>query len=216
VFQSFAREDAALRQSLQLLPPTLRSAQTSLAKADRLAVQLGPAAQALRPFARALGPSLAQTRPFLRQSTPIIENSVRPFARASRPVVAALRPAAQDLARLTPDLTRSFKVLNELFNELAYNPPGSEEGYLFWTSWANHIGSSIFESQDAHGPIRHGTFLVSCSTLTTLSALTAGNPALGTIIQLVNPVTKSEVCPNQAGQGSGTPPGATTRTKAGG
>lgn len=215
VFQSFAKEDAALRQSLQLLPPTLSTAQTSLAKADKLAVQLGPAAQALRPFARALGPSLAATRPALRETTPVIQNSIRPFVRASRPVVAALRPAARNLSKLTPDLTRAFKVVNELFNELAYNPPGSEEGYLFWTAWANHIGSSIFESQDAHGPIRHGTFLVSCSTLTTLNALTAGNPALGAVIQQVNPVTQSEVCPNQAGQGTGTPPSA-ARSKAGG
>ena len=61
---------------------------------------------------------------------------------------------------------------------------------------------------------------MSCSTLTTLKALTAGNPALGAVIQQVNPVTQSEVCPNQAGQGSGTPPGGTTGTarsvKAGG
>jgi phospholipid/cholesterol/gamma-HCH transport system substrate-binding protein len=195
VFRSFAHEDAALRESLQLLPPTLRTAQTSLTKAGALA--------------RALGPSLVATRPFLRQSTPIIKNSIRPFVRASRPVVTALRPAARDLAKLTPDLTRAFSVVNYLFNELAYNPPGSaEEGYLFWTAWANHAGSSVFESQDAHGPVRHGTFLVSCSTLTTLNALTQGNPALGTVIQLVNPVTNSEVCPGQAGQGSGTPPAA--------
>jgi phospholipid/cholesterol/gamma-HCH transport system substrate-binding protein len=212
VFSAFADEDSALRQSLQLLPSTLTTAQSSLAKAGALADELGPATEALRPFARALAPSLAETRPALRISTPIIKNQIRPFVVASIPVAKALRPAAKNLAQITPDLTRSFKVVNELFNELAYNPPGSEEGYLFWASWANHIGSSIFESQDAHGPVRHGTFLVSCSTLTTLSALTAGNPALGTVIQLVNPVTKSEVCPGQAGQGSGTPPG-TTRGK---
>ena len=214
VFSAFAQEDAALRQALQLLPPTLNTAQSSLTKADALAKELGPATEALRPFARALGPSLVATRPALRKSTPIIRDSIRPFVRASIPVVKVLRPAARDLARLTPDLTRSLKVVNELFNELTYNPPGSEEGYLFWASWANHAGASVFESQDAHGPVRHGTFLVSCSTLTTLKALTAGNPALGTVVQLVNPVTQSEVCPNQAGQGSGTPPGAAARTKA--
>jgi phospholipid/cholesterol/gamma-HCH transport system substrate-binding protein len=210
VFQAFAREDANLRETLRLLPPTLQTTRTSLTKAGNLARELGPAATALRPFARALGPSLRATRPFLRQSTPIIRDQIRPFVRASLPTVKVLRPAARNLAQLTPDLTRSFKVLNALFNTLAYNPPGNEEGYLFWTSWANHAGSSVFEAQDAHGPIRHGTFLVSCSTLTTLTALTQGNPALGTIIQLVNPVTKSEVCPGQAGAGSGTPPGGGT------
>ena len=210
VFHAFAAQDANLRQTLKLLPPTLSTARSALAKTDKLAVQLGPASQALVPFAHALGPALKETRPFLRQSTPIIQNQIRPFVRASRPVVAVLRPAAANLAKVTPDLTRAFSVINYLFNELAYNPPGSaDEGYSFWMAWANHAGSSIFESQDAHGPIRHGTFLVSCSTLTTLQALTAGNPALGTIIQLVNPVTKSEVCPSQAGAGSGNPPGGT-------
>ena len=26
-------------------------------------------------------------------------------------------------------------MLNSLVNELAYNPPGPEEGYLFWNAW---------------------------------------------------------------------------------
>ncbi len=77
----------------------------------------------------------------------------------------ALRPAAADLAKATPDLASTLKIVNYLLNELAYNPPGSEEGYLFWTAWANHAGNSVFETQDAHGPIRRGAMLVSCSTL---------------------------------------------------
>ena len=66
------------------------------------------------------------------QTTPIIQNQLRPFARAALPVVKVLRPAARDLAVVTPKLTTSVKVLNYLLNELAYNPPGKEEGYLFW------------------------------------------------------------------------------------
>ena len=56
-------------------------------------------------------------------------------------------------------------MLNYLLNELAYNPPGKEEGYLFWPAWANHVGATVFSTQDAHGPIRHGLVLASCSTL---------------------------------------------------
>src|SRR4051794_4631191 len=91
VFGAFAHEDASLRQALQLLPSTLTTAQTALAKTGTLASDLGPTAQALRPFARALGPSLAATRPALTISTPIIQNSIRPFVRASIPVTKALR-----------------------------------------------------------------------------------------------------------------------------
>jgi phospholipid/cholesterol/gamma-HCH transport system substrate-binding protein len=217
VFQAFTREDASLRSTLKLLPGTLTVTRTGLGKADRFARALGPAATRLRPFARALGPSLAQTRPFLRTATPVIQNQLRPFARVSLPVVNELRPAARDLASVTPDLTASLKVLNELFNELAYNPAGKEEGYLFWTAWANHAGMSVFGSQDAHGPIRHGNFLVSCSTLTTLNAVAQANPALGAIVQQVYqqqtlPIVQSG-CPGQASPGAGTPPGPATRSK---
>ena len=76
-------------------------------------------------------------------------------ATCARPCATCAR-AAEDLAVVTPRLTRTFKVLNSLLNTLAYNPPGSEEGYLFWASWANHAGATIFSTQDAHGPIRRG------------------------------------------------------------
>jgi len=210
VFQSFANQDQNLRSTLQKLPGTLTSAQTNLAKADKLATVLGPSLGALRPTARALGPALRQTRPFLRETTPIIRDQLRPFARKALPTVKILRPAARDLASVTPDLTNSFKILNELFNELAYNPPGpAEEGYLFWASWANHAGASVFSSQDAHGPIRHGIVLLSCSSITTLQSIIPANPALGVLINLLNPVAKSQACPTPTGAGSGNTPSPT-------
>ena len=58
-----------------------------------------------------------------------------------------------------------FGVVNDLLNTLAYNPPGDEEGYLFWTAWANHAAAFVFNTQDAHGPIRRGNFLVDCASL---------------------------------------------------
>ena len=73
----------------------------------------------------------------------------------------------RDLAAATPNLTRSFKVINALLNTLAYNPPGdTSEGYLFWLSWLNHVGTTVFQTQDAHGPIRHGLIVLSCNTAT--------------------------------------------------
>jgi phospholipid/cholesterol/gamma-HCH transport system substrate-binding protein len=201
VFQAFANQDANLRASLQELPGALETTNTTLAKVDELGKVLGPTLGDLRPGARALGPSLVQTRPFLQQTTPIIQNQLRPFARAALPVAKVLRPAARDLAAVTPKLTTSVKVLNRLLNELAYNPPGSEEGYLFWAAWANHDGATVFSTQDAHGPIRHGLILASCSTLGVLDQIGTVKPALGTLAALLNPPDTSAVCPttSQAG-----------------
>jgi phospholipid/cholesterol/gamma-HCH transport system substrate-binding protein len=213
VFRAFASEDQNIRASLSLLPPTLEQTRSTLGKVTTLARNLGPTLQALRPGARALGPSLAATRPFLRESTPIIRDQLRPFAVTARPTVQALRPAAQNLAALTPDLSTTFDVLNYALNELAYNPPGNaDEGYLFWFLWANHAGNSVFSTQDAHGPIRRGQFLVSCASASVLQSIGAVNPALKTLIDLTNPIQATPVCPSQAGAGSGTPPGTGTTT----
>jgi phospholipid/cholesterol/gamma-HCH transport system substrate-binding protein len=210
VFQSFVNQDRALRSTLDQLPGTLTVAQTNLGKADRLARTLGPTLQELRPAARALGPSLKQMRPFLRESTPIIRDEIRPFARESLPTVRILRPAARNLSKLTPDLASSFKVVNELLNTLAFNPPGpQEEGYLFWATWVNHAGATLFQTQDAHGPVRKGVILASCTTLQTLPSIVPANPSLGTLIQLLNPVSPEKACPKGASAGTGNPPSTT-------
>ena len=147
VFETLAGQDASLRSALRELPPTLRETQSALAKSEAFAEQLAPTAAALRPGARALAPSLRETRPFLRRTTPVIRDELRPFSRAALPLVSELRPAIRDLQSVTPDLQRSVSVLKALLNTLAYNPPGKEEGYLFWASWANHLAGTIFATR---------------------------------------------------------------------
>jgi phospholipid/cholesterol/gamma-HCH transport system substrate-binding protein len=203
VFSILAGQDANLRDTLRQLPGALDETQTTLAKVDRLAKVLGPTLQDLRPGARALGPSLRETRPFLTQTTPILRDQIRPFARAALPTVKELRPALRDLAAATPDLTSSFKVINALLNTLAYNPPGdTEEGYLFWLSWANHTGQTVFSNQDAHGPIRHGLVILSCSTAQLLESVAGSSPNLGTLVALLNSPPSSQICPTSS-QGAG-------------
>ncbi|MFL5912230.1 MAG: MlaD family protein [Gaiellaceae bacterium] len=202
-FRALAHQDANIRSTLQLLPGTLSTAQTTLTKANRFATVLGPTLQALRPAARALGPSLAATRPFLRDTTPVIKNQLRPFARDVRPTVRQLRVAAENLHPLTPHLLSTFRVVNSIVNELSFNPPGPEEGYLFWNAWLNHNSASIFSTQDANGPIRRGMIFVSCSSLQLLEQVTATNPALNVLFQLLNPPLSSQVCPRPPGQAKG-------------
>jgi phospholipid/cholesterol/gamma-HCH transport system substrate-binding protein len=199
VFETLASQDANLRATLRELPGALDETQTTLGKVDLLANRLGPTLEDLRPAARALGPALRQTRPFLTQTTPVLRDEIRPFTRAALPTVRELRPALTDLASATPNLTRSFRVVNALLNTLAYNPPGdTNEGFLFWLSWANHTGATVFATQDAHGPIRHGIVVFSCSTARVLDAVASASPALGTLVDLLNGPTVEEICPQSA------------------
>jgi phospholipid/cholesterol/gamma-HCH transport system substrate-binding protein len=206
VFAALSRQDAALRETLRQLPSTLSVTRTTLGKTERLAQELGPTLQALRPGARALGPTLVATRPFLTQSTPVIRDQLRPFARAALPTVKELRPAMRDLSAATPNVSKSFDVINALLNTIAYNPPGkTEEGYLFWQSWLNHLAPTVFSQQDAHGPIRHGVIVLSCQTAQTLDVVTATNPLLSTLIQLLNAPVQEQICPKSSqAPGSGT------------
>jgi phospholipid/cholesterol/gamma-HCH transport system substrate-binding protein len=204
-FRAFADQDARLREALRLLPGTLGATDTALGKADALGTGLRRTLGDLRPAARALAPTLRDVRPFLADTTPVVENQLRPFARDVLPTVRDLRPAARDLAVVTPRLETSLGVVNELLNELAYNPPGSEEGFLFWTSWANHDGASVFASQDAHGPIRRGLVVTSCSSLALLQNIGRANQVLGTLAALLNPPAPTAVCPGSTAAPSATP-----------
>ena len=112
---------------------------------------LSPTLQKLGPFAKALGPALRATRPLVRDTTPVLRDQLRPFARDVRPIVDELQPAAHAVAGADPEIVKVLSYLNTFFNAVAYNPPGSEEGFLFWGAWLSHIGPSVLTAQDAFG-----------------------------------------------------------------
>jgi phospholipid/cholesterol/gamma-HCH transport system substrate-binding protein len=205
VFQAFARQDAQLRDTLRELPGALDATDSALTKVNRMAGVLGPTLGDLRPAARDLGPALQQSQPFLRETTPVIENQLRPFARDTLPVAKALQPTASDLAQATPNLTKALQPVNRLLNELAYNPPGKEEGFLFWGAWAGHDGAAILSTQDGHGPLRRGLVIAPCSTLQILEQLPTVAPTLGTQAQLLHAPPLSQVCPALAALSPTTP-----------
>ena len=196
-FEAIGNQDTRLREALRLFPGALEQTETTLAQLDEFSGELGPALNKLRPGARALGPALQATRPFLRDTTPVIRDELRPFARDVRPVVRDTRRAAEDLAEVTPRLANSFDVLNSLLDTLAYNPPGSEEGFLFWGAWLNHLSAQIFQQQDAHGPVRRGLVILSCGSLNTLNAaVRPNNPQLNALATFTNFPDEREICPN--------------------
>jgi len=197
VFESFARQDAKLQETIRLLPSALAATNKAVGSADRVARDLGPAARSLLPGARRFASSLRQSRPFFRDTVRPIRDQIRPFAREVRPTVEVLKPANRDLAKVTPDLAESFKVLNTFLNEWAYNPPGTAEGFLFYTIWGAHIGASVFSTEDAHGPIRRGLILTTCRSLGVLESVTRVDPQLATIIELTNIPTQQQACPGR-------------------
>jgi phospholipid/cholesterol/gamma-HCH transport system substrate-binding protein len=195
-FETFASEEASLREALRLFPGALDQTEQTLRKTGALAAELGPALERLRPFARQLAPALRKTRPFFDETTPIIRDQIRPFARDVQPTVRDLRTATNDLAVVTPRLARSFGVLNRFFNELAYDPPGSARPFLFWAAWGAHAGATMFDLQDPHGPLRRGMVLVSCNGYDVLEQVIQGNPELGLLTRLLNLPPEQEACPN--------------------
>jgi len=168
VFSTLAAEEDALRSSFAQLPGTLREAHRALSSTERFARRLGPTLQALRPAARALAPALRRVEPLAREAEPILRTQIRPLVRDARPLARDLTPALTDLDAVTPDLSSAFRVLNYVVNELAHNPPGREEGYLYWLAWFTHNANSILSIEDAHGVAWRGQLITSCSTAAAL------------------------------------------------
>jgi ABC-type transporter Mla subunit MlaD len=194
VLGSFAKEQNAIRATLQEFPPTLQQTQSTLTSANRFAQILGPASRKLIPSAQALAPALRQVRPLFRETTIPIKTQIRPFARASQKPLKHINQASQPLAETTTSLTKGFNDLNLLFNALAYNPPGaSDEGYLFWLSWLNHNTNAVFFTQDAGGPLRHGLVQLSCATAGTAFAISLSDPFLHTLQDLSRVPLQEEI-----------------------
>jgi len=196
VFRAFASESRNVSATVREFPETLRRTRATLARVDTMARLLGPTSTKLIPVAGALQRLNAATIPFAREVTPLLRNDIRPFVRTARPVIRNLQPAAADLVEAEPYLTRSFVVLNNLFNMLGYNQNGREdpsdpardEGYLFYLAWVAHQSINIFSSSDAHGPGRTLTSGGTCGTVRALSeSIPGGEFLLGTFGVLADP-----------------------------
>jgi phospholipid/cholesterol/gamma-HCH transport system substrate-binding protein len=187
VFRALASQDQNITRAVGDLPGTLRQTTQTFGKVKTLADVLGPAVTKLRPTVKALNSANKEITPFATEAAPILRTEIRPFVRDARPVVRDLKPASKNLAAATPDLTRTFTVLNHLFNMVGFNPNGREgpdnpkrdEGFLFWLAWLDHNGAALFSSSDANGPFRPVTLGAPC---TTLKQTGDANPPLGMIL----------------------------------
>lgn len=174
-WHAFAQQDQDLEQTIELLPPALRSANTAFSAATTFGHTARTAFTELLPSAEALGPTLADLRPFFRQTTPVIRDQLRPFSVKAQPTARLLAPATERLAKSTPGLTTLARELNNIVNELAYQPRGGRS-YLFYLPWANHDTNSVLSGQDGIGPLRQGMLLFTCGTLNLLNNTYVKNP----------------------------------------
>jgi phospholipid/cholesterol/gamma-HCH transport system substrate-binding protein len=181
---AFAREQASIRSAVRELPGTLKVTRGALKSADDLAVQSTPALKKLLPGAKATGPALRALRLLFQQTAGPIQNQIRPFTKQVASPVTHVAQISRGLGIATPGLKTGFTDLNLGLNALAYNPPGGDEGFLFYVPWLNHNLNASYLLQDAYGPIRRGILLVSCSTAFTADGTLLAEPYLRLLYQI--------------------------------
>jgi phospholipid/cholesterol/gamma-HCH transport system substrate-binding protein len=189
-----ASQDAALRQSISELPATLAQARSTLGHAATFSKGLAPVLSSLVPgglgptpstksdAARRILAAVQATGQLVNVAEPVVRTQARPLVRALKPVANDLAPALADLSNQTPYLSGAFQVVNYVLNELAYNPPGSNEGFLYWLDWFSHNVNSFLSTEDAHGASWRGLAVISCSTLARAPGLSVLlTPLLGSL-----------------------------------
>ncbi|MCK9248015.1 MAG: MlaD family protein [Solirubrobacteraceae bacterium] len=163
-----ARQDADLRRGLRELPSTVTVADRALTSTGRLADVLGPAAKDLTPPVRDLTGTLKALRPLTVDFDRALRTEVRPLLKELQPVAREIEPLVTNLRTVLPDVSRVLQVSTYVANTLAYNPPGRDEGMLYWIAWAFHNFSSATSTADAHGSLFRAIIMLNCNQLTTL------------------------------------------------
>lgn len=186
VLASLASQEANIRATLRELPPALRSTRGALESGNTFSKTATPALRALLPSARALAPAERALQPFFRQTTGPIKNQIRPFTTLIKTSIVHTRQASKQLAQTTPPLRDSLKLLNQLLNELAFNPSGSNEGFLFWLTWLNHNTNATFNIEDAQGPLQRWLPLLGCQTAQKARLGGLGDPFLRALSEATN------------------------------
>lgn len=175
-FRSWASQQQAIREIIQKAPAALGETADAADTAEQVVADSAAAFRDLQPLAEDLGVAMEALVPFFEDQAIVTRDQFRPAARESQPLLRELSPAATNLAKMAPDATRAAQSFNKLLDIVAYNPSGSEEGYLYWLTWFNHLGSSAFSRQDAGGPLQSGALLgTSCDFSVGKSAANGGN-----------------------------------------
>jgi phospholipid/cholesterol/gamma-HCH transport system substrate-binding protein len=192
VFQTFYHEDEAVESTLEKLPAALRKTHSGLGKLTGAATEVGSTLKALHPLAASLKSAQEQSRKLFKGTTPVIEKQIAPFTREILPVLEKIAPATRNFDKALPSLSTSFKVLNEFFNELAYNPGSKQAGFLFFLEWANHDFNSALSTADADGPTGRTQLFLNCELASILGGVAEINPSVKVLLHLLRPPEAQE------------------------
>ena len=191
VFKTFAEQDQAVQSTLRLLPGALSKTEQGLGKLTTAFNVVGPTLHKLHPFATAVAPAEEAGRAMFDATTPTFKNEIRPFEREILPTITALQPSTKDLADSVPKLASTFSVVNELFNELGYNPGKKRAGFGFFAAWGAHGLNSVGSSANANSGLLRGLVYLNCNVLPLLAPAATINPTVNVLVGLVNPPSKA-------------------------
>jgi len=166
---ALASQNVALRDAVTRLPGTLTTARSTLSDLTGFADQLTPTAYALLPIVRHLPTTLADTRTLIRAAALLPLNKIKQFESVVLPLTRILPGLETALDKVVPELTDTFKVLEYVTNEGAYDPGGGNPGFLYWIAWFAHNTDSFMGSSDANGSAWRTLTLTTCSGLEAFS-----------------------------------------------
>lgn len=194
VLGHFANQANSLQNAIGELPSALRQTNAGLESANALSEQLRPALHKLTPQADAFAPALRRLQTFFTETGPVLDQQITPFARQVAPPLRTVRSTAKPFAKTVQSFRDTLKPLNYGFNELAYDPPGSTQGFLFYLPWLSHDLNAGYLLQDAAGPLRRGMVMLTCQTAGLANGFANGRPFLDALLQLTNIPSNSEIC----------------------
>ncbi len=195
---NFANQQASVQNAFEEFPSALQAAKAGLASSNRFSQVARPALIKLIPQAQALGPAFDATEKLFSQTTIPIRDQIRPFTRQIRPVLTHGTEAAEPFEKTVRSFGNSLGGFNSFLNQLAYQPKGSKESYLFYLPWLNHDFNSAFSLQDAGGPILRSLAGISCTGADigyqfVLSQTAQTHPYLQTLLETIGIPRKQEI-----------------------
>ncbi len=178
---------------------TLTTTQTTLGQGQRRSpTRSGRRCRRPAPAARARSARRwRQTRPFLRETTPIIQ---RPdpavHARRAAHGAGAAAGAAATWRRRRRTSRRRSRSSTTCSTSSPTTRRASRRGLLSGRRGSTTPATRCSPPRTRTGPIRRGLIVLSCQTAQLLKAITAANPQLATLIQLLDAPTTQQICPS--------------------
>lgn len=190
-FSAIADRDQELAGIVRKSPATLQKTRDLLETAGKLSSDLGEASRKLERPTRKFDAGLANLTEFMNAATPVVRDDLRPFAREVQAPLAKLKPAVDNLASSSKNVETGTEVLRQLFDGLAYDPPGGDFSALTLAGYIGHAGMSLTNMQDAAGAVGRAVILTDCSLVSVTSSIRQQDPFARTTIDLLGIPQKS-------------------------